>query len=364
MKQLSVCISPIDWGLGHATRCISLIKALESLDYQIFIATEGYHEAILKEAIPSAIFLKLKGYRINYTKHGLLLPLVLFIQLPKICTSIIREYRWLQKAQKTYQFDLIISDNRFGFFHKSIASVFMTHQLNVQTPFTWTTNLFQKIQYAWLKNFTACWIPDMEGKNNLSGILANPQKKPTTRLWYMGCLSRLVQEQNNEQLTHVNKNIFLGIISGPAPQRALLENLLWESGTALNLKFTLVAGTPSHKDVVKKTTDAIIYPHLSAVELVKQIEEAEYIICRGGYTTLMELIPFRKKLILIPTPGQTEQIYLGALWQQNGWAICYDQDEFDLSKALEKATNFNFIQPPFQAFSSLVLKNELKQLTL
>ena len=148
MKKPSVCISPLDWGLGHATRCISLIKAFESLDYQIYIATEGYHEAILKEAIPSATFLKLKGYRIKYAKNGFLLPLVLFLQLPKIVISIISEYRWLQKAQKRYQFDLIISDNRFGFFHSSISSVFITHQLNVQTPYAWTTNLFQKIQFT------------------------------------------------------------------------------------------------------------------------------------------------------------------------------------------------------------------------
>jgi hypothetical protein len=286
------------------------------------------------------------------------------MQLPKIVFSIFGEYRWLQKAQKTYQFDLIISDNRFGFFHPSISSVFITHQLNVQTPYAWSTNLFQKIQYAWLKKFSACWIPDIEGENNLSGILANPQKKPNTRLWYMGCLARLIQEQNMDATTNTNKNIFLGIISGPEPQRTLLENLLWDSGNILQLNFALVAGTPFKSNTFKKTSLSVIYPHLSAEELVKQIQEAEYIICRGGYTTLMELIPFRKKLILIPTPGQTEQIYLGALWQKNGWAICYDQHEFDLAKALEQASSFNFIEAPFVAFSLLALKNELKQLTL
>jgi hypothetical protein len=364
MKKPSVCISPLDWGLGHATRCISLIKAFESLDYQIYIATEGYQEVILKEAIPTATFLKLKGYRIKYAKNGFLLPLVLLLQLPKIVISIIGEHRWLQKAQKRYQFDLIVSDNRFGFFHSSISSVFITHQLSVQTPYTWTTNLFQKIQYAWLKKFTACWIPDLAGKNNLAGVLANPLKKPTTRLWYMGCLSRLLLEQNSEALTQSIKNKFLGIISGPEPQRTLLENLVWNSGNILQLNFVMVAGTPLNKEAFKKTNHSIMYPHLSGKDLMKQIQEAEYIICRGGYTTLMELIPFRKKLILIPTPGQTEQIYLGALWQKNGWAICCDQAEFDLAKVLDQASRFNFIQAPFEAFSSFALKNELKQLTL
>ena len=364
MKKPSVCISPLDWGLGHATRCISLIKAFESLDYQIYIATEGYQETILKEAIPTATFLNLKGYRIKYAKKGFLLPLVLLIQLPKIIIKVIGEYYWLQQAQKSYQFDLIISDNRFGFFHPSVSSVFITHQLNLQTPYTWSTNLFQKIQYAWLKNFSACWIPDIDGENNLSGVLANPTKKPTTRLWYMGCLSRLIQEKNVEAISNSNKNIFLGIISGPEPQRTLLEELLWESGNALNLKFTLVAGTPLNSKACKKTNFSIMYPHLSGEDLVKQIQDAAYIICRGGYTTLMELIPFRKKLILIPTPGQTEQIYIATLWQKNGWAICYDQNTFNLKNALKQANDFNFIEAPFEAFSLLALKNELKQLTL
>ena len=364
MKKPSVCISPLDWGLGHATRCIPLIRSLEALGYHVYIASEKSQEAILKEAIPTATFLNLRGYRIKYAKWGCLLPIVLLTQVPKIIYSIIQEYNWIKKAQLQYQFDLIISDNRFGFFHSSTPSVFITHQLNVQTPFNWTSYLFQKIQYAWLKNFTACWIVDMEGVNNLSGVLANPKKKPSTRLWYMGCLSRLVQEKNYAATTTTNKNVFLGMVSGPEPQRTLLENLLWKSGNKLNMKFVLVAGTPLDNNAFKKTMYSIVYPHLSAEELVKQIQEAEYIICRGGYTTLMELIPFQKKIILIPTPGQTEQLYLGKLWQEKGWALCYDQENFNLKIALDDASCFNFIQAPFVALSTLALKNELKQLTL
>ena len=362
MKKPSVCISPLDWGLGHATRCIPLIQSLQELGYQVYIASEKNQEAILKEAIPNARFLYLQGYRIKYAKWGVLLPFVLLFQVPKIIYSIFHEYNWLKKAQLVYEFDLIISDNRYGFFHTSTPSVFITHQLNLQTPMKWTTNLFQKMQYAWLKKFNACWIPDTEGPNNLSGILANPEKKPSTRLWYMGCLSRLEQQKITDAIT--NKNIFLGMISGPEPQRTLLENLLWEKGNELNIKFALVAGTPLNDKAFKKTTQSIVYPHLTAVELVQQIHAAEYIICRGGYSTLIELIPFRKKLILIPTPGQTEQLYLGKLWQEKNWALCYHQENFNLKTALAEASQFNFVQTPFIAFSTLALKNELKQLTL
>ena len=98
--------------------------------------------------------------------------------------------------------------------------------------------------------------------------------------------------------------------------------------------------------------------------MVKEINRAEYIICRGGYTTLMELIPFEKKLILIPTPGQTEQILLGKIWQEKKWAICYDQSDFKLSVALNEASQFNYIKPPFTNFSIEALETAIKQLTL
>ena len=376
MKRPSICISPIDWGLGHATRCITLIKGFEKLGYQVYIATEGYHEAILREALPNAHFLPLRGYRIRYAKWGFILPLVLLFQLPKIIYSIIHEQNWLKKAQAQYEFDLIVSDNRFGFYHKLVPSVFITHQLNLQMHFAWATNLFQKLQYAWFKRFTACWIPDIEGAHNLSGILANPKHKPSIPLWYMGCLSRLIDTaidtsaDNSSSIhgaTHNNQNVFLGIVSGPEPQRTLLENLLWKAGNKLNIPFVVIAGTPSIEQpnkLLEENKNAKLYAHLAAPALVSEIKRAEYIICRGGYTTLMELIPFEKKLIFIPTPGQTEQMYLGKLWNEKNWALCYAQENFKLNIALEEASNFHFKQAPFKAFSIEALEAAIKQLSL
>ncbi len=375
MKRPSICISPIDWGLGHATRCITLIKAFEKLGYQVFVATEGYHEVILREALPNAHFLHLRGYRIRYAKWGFNLPIVLLFQLPKIIYSIVYEYRWLKKAHAQYQFDMIVSDNRFGFYHKQVPSFFITHQLNLQMHFAWATRLFQKIQYAWLKKYTACWIPDIEGENNLSGVLANPKHKPSIPLWYMGCLSRLIdtpidKTSDNSSAVHSatnNKNVFLGIVSGPEPQRTVLENLLWKAGNKLNIPFVVIAGTPSKEEpnkIIAENKNATLYAHLAAPDLVKEIKRADYIICRGGYTTLMELIPFDKKLIFIPTPGQTEQMYLGKLWEEKNWALCYAKENFKLNFALEEAKSFHFKQAPFKAFSIEALEAAIKKLSL
>jgi len=362
MEQKAVCIAPLDWGLGHATRCIPLIHALEALNYTIYIAGEGKQTSILKEAFPNAHFIPLKGYRIHYSKEKrFLIPTILF-QVPKIIISIIQEHQWLKKTNKQHPFDLIISDNRFGFFHNKIKSVFITHQLEIQTPFNWLTRICQNISYRFINKFNACWVADMQPPNHIAGNLVNTKPLPAIDIWYMNCLSRLqhyVQASNNE-----NKIKFLGIVSGPEPQRAIFENILWNSGNELNYPFVIVAGMPDDKLYNKLTSKGNLYHHLSGKALADQINDAEFIICRGGYTTLLELIPFKKKLILIPTPGQTEQEYLAKYWHAKKWAISFEQEHFNLLDALKAAKNFEYQTPRFLSFNQEALASELKRLSL
>lgn len=364
MKPLSICISPLDWGLGHATRCIPIIQALQALGHNVFIAAEGHHAIILKEACPASTFLPLRGYRVNYTKSKYLFFVNILFQGPKILYSAIHEYWWLKKIQNKFHFDLIIADNRVGFFHKKVPSVFITHQLNLIMPFRWATSLFQKMQYAWIKNFTACWVPDIDDNLNLSGILANPTNKPSTPIWYMGYLSRLAAYATSDTTPVKNKIDFLAIISGPEPQRSLLENIIWKEGNEFKRPFLIVAGLPKNTEHRHHSKTGAIVHHLEGASLAEQIKSATYIICRGGYTSLMELIPFKKKLILIPTPGQTEQEYLGTYWMQHHWATTYDQASFNLAAALQTADSFQFKAPPFKPFTTESLKAALKQLNL
>jgi predicted glycosyltransferase len=361
MNKQKICIAPLDWGLGHATRCIQLAKALIQLDYQIYIASEGYHEVILREALPSATFLPLAGYRIQYSKNGKWFLLKMIAQIPKILFSIYYERNWLRKMQKQFQFDIIISDNRFGFHHKNIPSVFITHQLNIQTGSSFTNTVVRWLQYRYILKFNSLWIPDIEGKENYAGILSNPSKKPSMPTWYLGALSRLSPNNHQQALEPIQ---FLGIVSGPEPQRTLFENTLWMQGNAGNEAFAIVAGRPKGNNEPTISNKGKLYPHVDGTSLAALIESAEYIIFRGGYTSLMELIPFHKKLILIPTPGQTEQEYLASWWEANGWAISFSQENFNLKEALDKAATIELVQPSFHSFSIETLKDKLKDLTL
>jgi hypothetical protein len=365
MQQKKVLIAPLDWGLGHATRCIPVITAFIELGYHVTIATEGAHELILREAFPGLTFLRLKGYQIRYSKKADGFALIMIIQIPRILYNIFREFWWLYKTNRRQQFDLIVSDNRLGFFHFKTPSVFITHQLNLQTPYGWSTRWLQWIQYSWFKLFyDMVWVPDMEGDQNLSGILGNPILKPSVPVWYMNCLSRLkayaTGPVDGQQPTH----LFVGIVSGPEPQRSIFQEVLWVEGNRLHQPFKLIAGTAGQPNNHAISEFGSIVPHLGGPDLVKAIENAKYIISRGGYTSLMELIPLNKPLILVPTPGQTEQEYLAKRWQEKGWAIAYDQSAFHLEKALKDAANFKYQPIPFKSFTKEALEATLKQVNL
>jgi UDP-N-acetylglucosamine transferase subunit ALG13 len=365
MQQKSVLIAPLDWGLGHATRCIPVITGFIELGYSVTIATEGAHEIILREAFPTLTFLRLKGYHIRYSKNVKGFALIMIAQIPRILYNILREFWWLHRTNRHQQFDLIVSDNRLGFFHFKTPSVFITHQLNLQTPFTWSTRLLQWMQYNWFKLFyDMVWVPDIEGDQNLSGILGNPRYKPSLPVWYMNCLSRLHAYASIQKTGAAPNNLFLGILSGPEPQRSILQDILWKAGNQLQQPFKLIAGTASQPNNHAVSEFGSIVPYLGGPDLVKAIENTKYIISRGGYTSLMELIPLNKPLILVPTPGQTEQEYLAKRWQEKGWAIAFDQSAFHLETALEAAANFNYQPIPFKSFTKEALEAALKQVNL
>jgi UDP-N-acetylglucosamine transferase subunit ALG13 len=365
MQQKSVLIAPLDWGLGHATRCIPVITGFIELGYSVTIATEGAHEIILREVFPTLTFLRLKGYHIRYSKNVKGFALIMIAQIPRILYNILREFWWLHRTNRHQQFDLIVSDNRLGFFHFKTPSVFITHQLNLQTPFTWSTRLLQWMQYNWFKLFyDMVWVPDIEGDQNLSGILGNPRFKPSLPVWYMNCLSRLHAYASIQKTGAAPNNLFLGILSGPEPQRSILQDILWKAGNQLQQPFKLIAGTASQPNNHAVSEFGSIVPYLGGPDLVKAIENTKYIISRGGYTSLMELIPLNKPLILVPTPGQTEQEYLAKRWQEKGWAIAFDQSAFHLETALEAAANFNYQPIPFKSFTKEALEAKLKQVNL
>ena len=249
-----------------------------------------------------------------------------------------KENAWLKKITDKHDFDAIIADNRYGLYHSTIPAVFITHQLTIKSSLgKWTERILQKINYRFINRFSECWVPDMDDKNNLSGELSHPVKKPIIPLHYIGTLSRIEIKNIREEMNHL-----LIILSGPEPQRSILENKIINEIVKFLGTATIVRGLPGEASLIPSTNMIKFYNHLNAIELNKEMMKAEYIISRSGYSTIMDIVKLQKKSILIPTPGQTEQEYLANYISQKQIAFCVPQKEFSLAVALQQAKQFSY----------------------
>ncbi len=335
--KISVLIAPLDWGLGHATRCIPIISHLIKSGCKVVIATEGVQQNLLKREFPDLQFIQLKGYHIQYAKRKRWFSLKIMLQLPKIWRAIKKEKRWLENYLQHSPVDMIISDNRYGLYHQKIPCVIMTHQLQIKAPFALAEKLMQLVHYNMLKNFTACWVPDTKGEPNIAGTLSHPKTLPALPVTYIGPLSRF-----NESI-QVNKDIFLLIVlSGPEPQRSIFENLLISQLKTFPKKAMLIRGLPQNEKTIEINSNFTVINHLKAFELESAFLRSEYIVSRSGYTTIMDIIKLKKKAVLIPTPGQTEQEYLADHLHKQGWCMSSTQENINIQKVIEEAVKFEF----------------------
>ena len=337
-RKLRILVAPLDWGLGHATRCIPVIYELVKQDWAVWLAGEGAQEILLKNEFPELPFLSLKGYRVRYggSWNGLLWSV--FLQLPRILKTINEENDWLKKVVNEYQFDAIIADNRYGLYHSSVPSVFITHQLTIKTPFgKWSEHFLRMINYRFINRFTGCWIPDEEKKNGLAGELSHPSPMPAIPVHYISILSRLKKKNIEEKKNH----LFISL-SGPEPQRTILENKIIDDISQYKGTACIVRGMPGISTLIPSTSDIRFYNHLPAEEFNKEMEMADYVISRSGYSTVMDIVTLEKKSILIPTPGQTEQEYLAKYLTQKQFAFCITQNKFSLTDSMKKAIEFDY----------------------
>jgi len=332
----TVLIAPLDWGLGHATRCIPIIKAFRQLNCKVLVAAEGHQAALLLKEFPDLTILPLTGYRVHYAKSRILLLFKLLLQMPRIYKSIKREEAWVQSIAEEHHIDLIISDNRYGVHHPTIPSVFITHQLIIKAPYRWVQSIIQWVNYFFIKKFTTCWVPDMAAAPGLAGELSHPAKLPSIPVHYMKLLTRF------HRVTCATKYSFAVVLSGPEPQRTMLERKILKDLETYTKPVLLVRGLPAETAEIEVPSHVTVFNHLDTIELANELQQADYIISRGGYTSLMELISIDKKLIVVPTPGQTEQEYLSKLLMQNKRLLRIDQSKFSLQDAYKQAQSFTF----------------------
>ena len=346
-----ILVAPLDWGLGHVTRCIPIIRELLAQGCDVWLAGEGAQAVLLKEEFPELPILELPGYKIHYAKTAKGLIWKMIQQGPKMRRAILYEHQWLKRMIAQQHFDAVISDNRYGLYHSGIPCIFITHQLTIRSSAgKWTEKILQKRNYKYINRFTACWVPDFVKENSLAGELSHPVINPAVPVHYIGLLSRFEKKESFDPSTSSGirtekKNHLLIILSGPEPQRNILEERIIKDISHYNYTATIVRGFPGSASLIPSTNMIKFYNHLPTAELNIEMQEAEYIISRSGYSTVMDIMALQKKSILIPTPGQTEQEYLGRYLMAKGIAICSSQKEFSLDSALAAAAEYNYQIP-------------------
>lgn len=348
--EAPIIIAPLDWGLGHAARCVPLIKAFISQKQKLIIAGSGRSLALLKSEFPTLTFEELNTSEIRYSKTGFNFW-ELIIQLPKFLKNIRREKKAARRLFKKYRPELIISDNRYGFRRKNCNSVFITHQLSPLLPSSFSSlqTLVWPVHARIIKAFDKCLIPDFPGQNNLSGKLSHGFALPQ-KYEFIGPLSRF-SRQPNPSTPETKKYIFI-IISGPEPQRSIFFKLVLKQARGLEKQVQIVSGLPAEKQSYA-SKNIRVNSHLNSGDMASAIYHADYVVARSGYSTVMDLFALKKKAVLIPTPGQTEQEYLARRLSKMHVFLSRRQDNFSLSEIDSAAADFI---PNFDSFIKQAIK--------
>lgn len=307
-----VLLAPLDWGLGHATRCIPIINELLNQEIEVWIAANGAMLNLLQNELTNVNFLLLKGYQIHFSRKKSNFELKIILQLPKILLTYFREKGWMHRMQKRYRFSAIISDNRPGIRHPGVHSVYITHQLHIRTGHRISTWISNRLHRYIIRKFDTCWVPDAE-VNGLAGELSHP---PASRqVQYIGPLSRM-----QPKMASPGDQELLCVLSGPEPQRTALESLLTTLAIQHGIKTLIIRGLPGTEEKPPIEDQLIRFKsHLPAAQINEAFLASKFVICRSGYTTIMDLAKLRVPALLVPTPGQTEQEYLADFVSEKGY---------------------------------------------
>jgi hypothetical protein len=335
----SALISPLNWGLGHAMRDIPVIRTLLAHGHDVTIAACGNSLTALQREFPSCRFIGFEDYPSPYSAGRFFLP-KLSLCFPALLRAIAEERRGIERILSRDRYDLLISDNRLGVYSRNIPSLFITHQLHFHLPAAlWPVELFTSLlNRVHHGRFDRIIVPDNPpGPLSLAGKLSRPDSPGAwSKVFFSGILSGTRKQDVPADLD------YLVMISGPEPQRTRLEEILLPLMRDLDGVVVVILGSPQRNASSALSSDCTIHTYVTSEEKAALMNRAKFVICRSGYTTMMELAELGKKAgLLIPTPGQTEQEYLSWYYQRNGWFFSRSQYSLDLPGNIHTAREYS-----------------------
>lgn len=335
-------VAPLNWGLGHASRCIPLIHELAKRGIEIIVAGDYPSLSVIENELPQIRIIKVNSPTPKY-HAGKFMWLSLLKFLPVFLFYVVNEHRWLKKNCNTEKYDLIISDNRYGMFHRRIYSIFIGHQIHINLPgplrfLSFPVTLINRLA---IQQFDACWIPDYEDRSkSLAGNLSRIKQK-NNLYTYIGPLSRFSGiNMPDKKATYQ----IVCILSGPEPQRTMLEKILISQlKKHPHIKSVIMRGLPQSGEKLPSLPGHIkSLNYASTNEMLNYVAAAEVIVCRAGYTSIMDLAALNKPAILVPTTGQPEQEYLAGYLKSKRKFVVYPQSKLNILEGLEKIKHHNY----------------------
>ena len=325
---MKILIAPLNWGLGHACRCVPLIHRLLDEGHEVVIGGDGMSFTLLRKHFPKLRYVYLAPLDLHYSRSGNQ-TWTMLKAIPQLLLWRNKDRMMLKAILQEEHFDQVISDNRPGLYNKQVECIYITHQLQIRLTKTWqwAEAMASRIHSRMYTRFNKVWIPDYEDINHsLAGELSHPSNlrlsRKMTAFQYIGPLSRF-----HSPITHkpspINYEV-VAVLSGLEPQRTLLEQELIERYSGKEERVLIVQGLVNHPNTRIKRGNLTIVPSMADAELVPALLNARHIIARSGYSTIMDLEalgllsvgnnkPLPVHIELIPTPGQPEQEYL-AVW--------------------------------------------------
>jgi len=336
--QNKVIIAALDWGLGHAARLVPVIEYFVDNNCEVALASSAKAFLFLKQRFPKLKSYELPAYDIKYNAKSMVMNMML--QLPKIQAVISKENESLKKILNDFKADLIISDNRYGIFHKDIPSVFITHQLQILPPkyLSVSKPILLSLHKKMLENFSQIWVPDFQGKNSIAGELSQINK-PSNKTYYIGALSRFKVGNNINNSDSIDYPKILFLISGPEPSRTNFENTILKQLENYKGKSIVLRGMAS-EELLNNNTNIEIHNHLDDNKLQSIIESSDLIVSRSGYSSIMDVFYLNKKAVFIPTDGQTEQEYLADKLMKEKKFYSQKLKDFDINKIISEYTKY------------------------
>ena len=334
--QKHILFAVHDWGLGHATRSLVLIRALLARgDSVTVLMAPSPGLALLRAEIGDACaFYEYEDIPKPFSRYPAVFYTRMSLAVPRIWRRFVLEQRLTEKLVHTERIDAVVSDSRLGVWSKAVPSYCIFHSLRQIIP--WRPALLERTveraqRYA-LRGYRAILVPDVESDNGLAGDLAHDLDLDWRgKLVYLGPLSELAPGGTSEDVDYFFS------ISGVEPHRTMLAERVLAALPALHGTSIVALGRPGEAGDVQRIGSATVHGYLDRRAQGEMIARSRIVVGRSGYTTLMELSGFGKRALFVPTPGQSEQEYLAQLHGERGHAYSTTQSKLDLARDIERA---------------------------